>query len=47
MGVAVCGLDCFWEGGKAGNFGFVPICYIKTVACKHPGIPQIIIGKNK
>jgi ferredoxin len=24
-----------WEDGKAGNFGFVPICYIKIAACKH------------
>jgi ferredoxin len=30
-----------WECGKAGKFGFVPICYIKIAACKHPGISQI------
>jgi hypothetical protein len=30
-----------WESGNAGKFGFVPICYIKIAACKHPGISQI------
>jgi len=29
-------------GGNAGNFAFVPICYIKIVACKASGFFQII-----
>jgi hypothetical protein len=30
-----------WEGGNAGKFGFVPICYIKIAASKQAGISQI------
>jgi len=30
---------------KAGKFGFVPICYIKITACKHPGISHNQLGK--
>jgi hypothetical protein len=33
---AGCGLNGL-EDGNAGKFGFVPICYIKIAACKHPG----------
>jgi hypothetical protein len=29
-----------WEDGNAGNFGFVPICYIKIAARKQTGISQ-------
>ncbi len=46
MGVAVCGLLIVLEGGNAGNFAFVPICYIKIVARKHPGVFQIIKVKR-
>jgi hypothetical protein len=34
-----------WEGGNAGKFGFVPICYIKIAACKQPALCLNILGK--
>ena len=41
MRLAGHGLDGL-EGGNTGKFDFVPICYIKIAACKHPGVSQII-----
>jgi hypothetical protein len=46
MGMAGPGLDKFETDGNAGKFGFVPICYIKIAACKHPGLFQIIKVKT-
>jgi hypothetical protein len=34
-----------WEGGNAGKFGFVPICYIKIADCKHPARFSNYLGK--
>jgi hypothetical protein len=35
----------FEADGNAGKFGFVPICYIKIAACKHPALFSTFRGK--
>jgi hypothetical protein len=45
MGMAGSGLRNYKTDGKAGKFGFVPICYIKIALRKHSGNISNHLGK--